>query len=79
MILSYHSCDKKSNKKFLHRSILSTSKYLCRSFDVVESLNFAATRTDNGRYRCFAENGIADIGMSRVSPVGPTLRKSSYC
>ena len=40
-----------------------------RSFDVGETLNFTANRTDDGKYRCFAENGIGDIVKSRVATV----------
>ena len=40
-----------------------------RSFDVGKRLNFTANRTDDGKYRCFAENGIGDIVMSRVATV----------
>ena len=40
-----------------------------RSFDVGETLKFTANRTDDGKYHCFAENGIGDIVMSRVATV----------
>ena len=40
-----------------------------RSFDVGNRLNFTANRTDEGKYRCFAENGIGDIVKSRVATV----------
>ena len=40
-----------------------------RSFDVGETLKFTANRTDDGKYRCFAENGIGDIVKSRVATV----------
>ena len=40
-----------------------------RSFDVGETLTFTTNRTDDGKYRCFAENGIGDIVKSRVATV----------
>ena len=40
-----------------------------RNFDVGETLKFTSNRTDDGKYRCFAENGIGDIVKSRVAAV----------
>ena len=40
-----------------------------RRFNVGETLIFTANRTDEGKYRCFAENGIGDNVMSRVATV----------